>query len=55
VPVRRVLYTAAMNAGNWNPTLKAFRHRLTTAGKVPKVTIVAVMRKMITALNAMVR
>ena len=54
-PVRHVLYMAAMSAGDWNPTLKAFRHRLTTAGKVPKVTIVAVMRKMITTLNAMVR
>jgi len=54
-PVRHVLYMAAMSAGNWNPTLKAFRHRLKTAGKVPKVTIVAVMRKMITTLNAMVR
>jgi transposase len=54
-PVRHVLYMAAMSAANWNPTLKAFRHRLQTAGKVPKVTIVAVMRKMITTLNAMVR
>jgi transposase len=54
-PVRHVLYMAAMSAGNWNPTLKAFRHRLTKAGKVPKVTIVAVMRKMMTTLNAMVR
>jgi transposase len=54
-PVRHVLYMAAISAGNWDPTLKAFRHRLKTAGKVPRVTIVAVMRKMITTLNAMVR
>jgi transposase len=54
-PVCHVLYMAAMSAGNWDPTLNAFRHRLKTAGKVPKVTIVAVMRKMITTLNAMVR
>jgi transposase len=46
---------AAMSAGNWNPVLKAFRKRLTAAGKLPKVAIVAVMRKMITMLNAMVR
>jgi transposase len=54
-PVREVLYMAAMSAGNWNPVLKAFRKRLKNAGKMPKVVIVAVMRKMITMLNAMVR
>jgi transposase len=54
-PVREVLYMAAMSAGNWNPVLKAFRKRLKDAGKMPKVVIVAVMRKMITMLNAMVR
>jgi transposase len=35
--------------------LKAFRKRLKDAGKMAKVVIVAVMRKMITMLNAMVR
>jgi len=53
--VRQVLYMAAMSASNWNPVLKAFHDRLAAAGKKPKVTIVAVMRKMITMLNAMVR
>jgi transposase len=53
--VRQVLYMAAMSASNWNPALKAFHDRLKVAGKLPKVTIVAVMRKMITTLNAMVR
>jgi transposase len=53
--VRQVLYMAAMSASNWNPGLKAFHDRLEAAGKKPKVTIVAVMRKMITTLNAMVR
>jgi transposase len=47
-PVREVLYMAAMSAGNWNPVLKAFRQRLKGAGKMAKVVIVAVMRKMIT-------
>jgi transposase len=46
---------AAMSAGNWNPVLKVFRKRLKGAGKMAKVVIVAVMRKMITMLNAMVR
>ena len=53
--VRQVLYMAAMSASNWNPVLKAFHDRLTTGGKLPKVVIVAVMRKMITTLNAMLR
>jgi transposase len=54
-PVRQVLYMAAMSASNWNPALKAFHDRLAAAGKLPKVVIVAVMRKMITTLNAMLR
>ena len=54
-PVRDALYMAAMSASNWNPVLKAFHHRLKAAGKLPKVAIVAVMRKIITTLNAMVR
>ena len=54
-PVRQVLYMAAMSASNWNPALKPFHDRLAAAGKLPKVVIVAVMRKMITTLNAMLR
>ena len=54
-PVRHMLYMAAMSASNWNPALRAFHARLKGAGKLPKVAIVAVMRKMIIALNAMVR
>jgi transposase len=46
---------AAMSASNWNPVLKVFHDHLKAAGKLPKVVIVAVMRKMITTLNAMVR
>jgi transposase len=53
--VRQVLYMAAMSASNWNPVLKVFHGRLKATGKLPKVVIVAVMRKMITTLNAMVR
>src|SRR5215216_3617248 len=53
--VRQVLYMAAMSASNWNPVLKAFHDRLAAAGKMPKVVLVAVMRKMVVMLNAMVR
>jgi transposase len=51
-PVREALYMAAMSAGNWNPVLKAFRKRLKDAGKMAKVVIVAVMRKMISMLTS---
>ena len=54
-PVRRVLYMAALTACRFNPALKTFRERLAAAGKKSKVAIVAVMRKIITTLNAMVR
>jgi transposase len=53
--VRQMLYMAALSASNWNPVLRAFHDRLKATGKKPKVVIVAVMRKMITMLNAMVR
>jgi transposase len=53
--VRRVLFMAAQAAALWNPTLKAFKQRLLDAGKKPKVATVAVMRKLIVTLNAMVR
>ena len=54
-PVRRVLYMAAVTACRYNPSLKAFHARLSAAGKKSKVAIVAVMRKIITTLNAMIR
>ena len=55
MPVRNVLYMAALSAGRYNPALKTFHNRLAAAGKKPKVILVAVMRKMITTLNAMLR
>ena len=54
-PVRRVLYMAALIASRCNPALKIFHNRLQAAGKKSKVVIVAVMRKIITTLNAMIR
>lgn len=53
--VRDVAYMAALSASRYNPRLKAFRERLQAAGKRPKVALVAVMRKLITILNAMLR
>src|SRR4029077_15511081 len=55
MPVRNFLYMAALSASRYNPALKAFSNRLAGADKKSKVIIVAVMRKMITTLNAMLR
>jgi transposase len=54
-PVRSVLYMAASVARRHNPTLKTFYDRLVSNGKVPKVALVACMRKLLTMLNAMLR
>jgi transposase len=54
-PVWRVLYMAALIACCCNPQLRAFHDRLAAAGKKAKVVLVAVMRKIITILNAMLR
>jgi transposase len=53
--IRRVLYMAALTASRRNPVIKVFYERLLTAGKLPKVALVACMRKLLTILNAMVR
>jgi transposase len=55
IGVRNTLYMPALAAVRFNPMLRAFHRRLVAAGKRPKVALVAVMRKMITSLNAMVR
>lgn len=54
-PVRDVAYMAALVGARCNPVLAAFKQRLQAAGKRPKVIIVALMRKLITILNAMLR
>lgn len=53
--VRSVLYMAAVSAAQHNPVLSAFYQRLRAAGKPPKLCLTAVMRKMITVLNRMLR
>lgn len=52
---RRVLYMATLTAAKHNPAICAFYQRLVGAGKLPKVALVACMRKLLTTLNAMVR
>jgi transposase len=53
--VRRTLYMAALVAARHNPPLHAFYVRLRATGKAKKVALVAVMRKLLTILNAMLR
>jgi len=53
-PVRTALYMATLVATRWNPVIRKFYQRLRTAGKPPKVALVAAMRKLLTILNAMV-
>jgi transposase len=53
--VRQPLFMAALAACRCDPGFRAFHHRLVTSGKPPKVALVACMRKLLTALNAMVR
>jgi transposase len=52
---RTALYLAAMNGARFNPVLKAFYTRLIEAGKPPKLAFIALARKLLTILNAMVR
>ena len=52
---RTALYLAALIASRFNPTLKVVYDRLKAAGKPSKVALVAVARKLLTILNAIVR
>ena len=52
---RTALYLAAMNVARFNPVLKPIYERMIAAGKPPKVAFIALARKLLTILNAMVR
>jgi len=53
--VRSVLFLAAMVASRHNATLRLFRDRLVAAGKPKLVALIAVARKLLTILNAILR
>jgi transposase len=53
--LRRVLYMAALSACRAHERWQAFRSGIAARGNPPKVGIVAVMRKLLVTLNAMVR
>ncbi len=53
--VRSAVFMGAMVAARHNPTLQAFYERLIAAGKPKMVAIIAVARKLLTILNAILR
>jgi transposase len=53
--VRAALYMGALVASRYNPVMRVFYQRLRAAGKPAKVALVAVMRKLLTTLNAMMK
>jgi transposase len=53
--VRNSLFVGAMVAARYNPQLKSFRDKLVAAGKPKLIALVAVARKLITILNAILR
>jgi len=53
--LRSALYMAALSASQHNPQLKVFYRHLLAAGKPKMVALIAVARKVITTLNAMLR
>jgi transposase len=46
---------AAQTASRYNAPLASFYQRLLSKGKTPKLALVAVMRKLLTVLNAIAR
>lgn len=54
-PLRDVLFMAALTASRHNPVFRTLYERLRQAGKPHKVALVAVLRKLVTTLNAMVK
>lgn len=53
--VRKTLYMATLSASRYNSRLSAYYKRLLAAGKPRKVALVALMRKLLVILNAMLK
>jgi transposase len=52
---RTAIFIAALSASRYNPVLRAFYQRLLASGKPKMVALIAVARKILTILNAMLR
>ena len=53
--VRRMLYMSAISSIRWNIEMRTFYKKLRAKGKPAKVALVAIVRKLIILLNAVVR
>ena len=53
--VRASLYMSALSASRYNPVLSDFYRRLIADGKSTKLALTAVMRRLLTILNAIIR
>jgi transposase len=53
--VRTVMFMAMLSSIQCNPVFKRFYEHLKAQGKIPKVALIACMRKMIVVLNTMVK
>lgn len=53
--IRKVLYMSALVATRFNARMKFFYQSLLSRGKPKKLALVAVMRKLLVALNTMVK
>lgn len=53
--LRKILYMASLSAIRYNPDLKVFYDRLCSRGKPAKVALIAVMHKLITLANSVIR
>lgn len=53
--VRTVLYMAAVSASRFNPPLHAHYERLIAQGKPKKLALIAIARRLLTFLNAIIR
>lgn len=52
--LRQALYMAALSAARFNPDFKPFNQRLRDKGKPPKLTLIAVARKLLVLANTLV-
>jgi transposase len=52
---RAALFMAALSASRFNPALRSLHQRLLARGKEKKVALIAVARKLLTILNAIIR
>lgn len=53
--VRTVLFMAALSASRYNPVLKDFYRRLLDAGKPKRLALIAIARRLLVILNAILR